>query len=151
MARIPKRALLVAVCLVAVALGSCRSGSGDPPMVGASARASGVPQPSVAPPSLDALFRGYRTKLPPAETLGEENGASLICDHHDAVTYSLLAAVARKLPIRTNEDVVRLASWARDRDVCLRQIALEAIVHKVGFHANRLVVPSMHEKDHYLY
>jgi hypothetical protein len=149
-----------ALALALVALGGCRGKRVDPVTVAAtdptvppapppSAAPAAPPEP--APNELDALFSGYRKDLPAAASLSEQNGASLKCDHHGWVTYTLLDATARKITPKSDEDVVRLARWARDPDVCVRQIALEALVKKVGFDSNRLVLPSMHEPDHYLY
>jgi hypothetical protein len=150
----------------ALVLGGCRSKTGDPapstasqsvvpvPSASATAAASGEPVPEPEEPrpnELDALFRGYRDKLPEPATLSEQNGASLKCEQHGWVTYTLLDATTEKLPVKSDEDVVRLARWARDRDVCVRQIALDALVKKVGYDPDRLVLPDMHEPDHYIY
>jgi hypothetical protein len=150
----------VALALVLGALGGCRGQRTDPvPVATTDPTVPPAPPPSAAPPSpaepapnaLDALFSGYREKLPAPASLSEQNGASLKCDHHGWVTYTLLDATSQKVALQSDEDVVRLARWARDPDVCVRQIALKVLVDKVGFDSNRLVLPSMHEPDHYLY
>lgn len=152
----------------ALVLCGCRSKTADPapstagesvvpvPPASASApgSASGEPLPEPAEPrpnELDALFRGYREKLPEPASLSEQNGASLQCDKHGWVTYTLLDATTEKLPVKSDEDVVRLARWARDRDVCVRQIALDALVKRVGHDRDRLVLPDMHDPEHYVY
>jgi hypothetical protein len=147
----------------ALALGAscaCRSRPADPVPVAASdptvppappPSAAAPPPPEPAPNALDELFAGYQKELPAAASLSEQNGASLKCDHHGWVTYTLLDATARKVSAKSDEDVVRLARWARDPDVCVRQIALDVLVKKVGFDSNRLVLPDMHEPDNHLY
>lgn len=150
----------VALALVLGAVCGCRGQRTDPvpvattdPTVPPAPPSSAAPAapPEPAPNALDALFSGYREKLPAPASLSEQNGASLKCDHHGWVTYTLLDATSQKVALQSDEDVVRLARWARDPDVCVRQIALKVLVDKVGFDSNRLVLPSMHEPDHYLY
>jgi len=97
------------------------------------------------------MFEALRSKLPPAETLSQQNGASLTCDHHGGATYTLLDAIAAKVPIHGDADLVQLVPWCRDADVCVRQIAMSAVVSRIGFDRNHLVIPHMHDPEHYLY
>ncbi len=108
--------------------------------------------PPKRPPSpLDAIFEGYQKKLPEPATLSEGNGATLECPHHGYVTYTLIRASAEKLQVKDDADLIALAYWARDVDPCIRQIALDALLPKIGFDSNKLAVPVMHEIDHYEY
>ncbi len=93
----------------------------------------------------------YREKLPAAATLSEQNGASFSCPHHGSVTYTLLFAAAAKLPISSDADLVTLAHFARDEDACVRYIAIEAIMKKIGYDSNSISLPSVHEPDHFQY
>ncbi len=105
--------------------------------------------PSSARSTIDPLFTGYQDKLPAPATLSEENGASLKCEHHGWVTYTLLFATANKVPIESDADLARLVPWTRNDDVCLRQIAIEAIIRKINFDSNRLATPGMHDPEHH--
>lgn len=118
----------------------------------ASASASASGAAPVAPLSpgaarIDDAFRGFREQLPPAMTLSEQNGMSTRCPHHGGVTYTRLAGTASRLPIESDADVVALVPWTRDADVCLRQIALDAILARVGSKPGGETLPSMHEPD----
>jgi hypothetical protein len=110
-----------------------------------------TPKTAGKPHPVDALFHSYREKLPAPATLSEGNGASLKCPHHGYVTYTLLDATAKKLPITSEDDVPALIPWLRDPDACLRQIALEALFPKIGFDSNRLSLPNMHDPEHVQY
>lgn len=110
-----------------------------------------APSDAIATASIEELFRGYETALPKPATLSEMNGASLECPTHGSVTYTLLDGTARRLPVTNDTDLVRLVPWARSRDVCLRQIAVKAIVQRVGFDPNRLSLPAMHDPEHHLF
>ncbi|MFO0566330.1 MAG: hypothetical protein U0263_11745 [Polyangiaceae bacterium] len=103
------------------------------------------------PTAIDVLFQGYEAKLPTPATLSEGNGSAMRCPRHDHATYTLLRATADKLPIPNDAALLDLVPWARHTDACIRQIALYAIVSKIGFERNRLVIPSMHEPEHHLY
>jgi hypothetical protein len=118
-----------------------------------------IPTTSIALPStppqamsrIDALFHGYQQQLPQAATLSESNGATLVCERHGYATYTLLAATASKVPIENDSDLPAVASWCRDDDPCIRQIALDSLIARIGFDRNQLVVPNMHDPEHFLY
>ena len=154
-------AIVLAVVGAAVCVAGCRSQRPDADG-SSSATASGRPPPpasvsasSAAPPAppsaVDEVFQRYRQTLPPAETLSQQNGVSLKCDQHGHTTYTRLEMASAKVPLETDADVARLVPWSRDPDPCLRQIAMDAILRKVAYDSNRLVLPSMHEPDHYLH
>jgi len=108
--------------------------------------------PSPQPPGssrVDDLFRSYEHKLPEPETLSEQNGASFECAHHGWVTYTLLYATSKKLPLESDAELVQLVPWARHPDTCLRYIAIQAIIARIGFDSNRTSLPGMHEPEHY--
>ena len=101
--------------------------------------------------AIDALFRGYGERLPLPASLGEGNGATLSCRHHGYATYHLLAACARKVPIERDDDLLAVVPWCRDADPCIRQIALDTLVPRIGFDEDQLVVPNMHDLEHFLF
>lgn len=103
------------------------------------------------PSRVDAVFQRYRQKLPEAATLSEQNGATIQCDEHGWATLTLLRASAAKVPIANDRELVALVPWLRDSDKCIRQIALEALIPRIGFNRNSLVVPSMFDPEHVLY
>jgi hypothetical protein len=145
--------------LVAASLAfACREERAAP--VQSSTPSTPVPPASVAsarpvtrspPNAIDKLFLSYEAKLPNPATLSEGNGASLRCPRHGGVTYTLLEATAKKIPLSSDADLPLLVPWARHEDACLRQIALEALLPKIGYDGNKLSVPPMHEPEHYLY
>lgn len=104
-----------------------------------------------APTKIDEYFQPMVETLPKPATLSEGNGASNKCDKHGYVTYTLLYAASQKVPLSTDADLVDLVPWLRHSDQCLRQIALDALVPKIGFDRNRLSIPNMHEVDNHLY
>lgn len=123
-----------------------------------------VPSPSATPPSppappvakkgptkIDEYFQPMVETLPKAATISEQNGASNECKKHGSVTYTLLYAASEKVPLANDADLVDLVPWLRHPDQCMRQIAIDAMVPKIGFDRNRLSLPDMHEVDHYLY
>ena len=101
-------------------------------------------------PDIDALFEAWRRELPKAESLSDANGASLRCGDRGA-TYNRLRRGAEQVPLDGDADLVALVPWARDPDECLRDIAIHAILRRVPFDSNRLVVPSMDDVEHHLY
>lgn len=103
--------------------------------------------------TIDELFRGYVKKLPEPVTLSEQNGLGMVeCDGKPAPTYNLLRATAEKLPVKTDADVMRLVPWVRHQNPCIRQIAIEALITKIGFDRNELSAPGMHElEDHHFH
>jgi len=139
--------------LVLAALGAlCGCAAAEAPRdqtaIAASAPANG--EPRAQPGSIDELFRGFRHELPAPETLSEQNGPWIECGDRGA-TYTLLSATAAKVPIASDADLVRLVPWCRDEDVCVRQIALDAVVPYIGYDHNALVLPHMHDPEHFLY
>lgn len=117
-----------------------------PPVV-----SSAPPVAKKGPTKIDRFFQPMVEKLPSPATLSEGNGASNRCAKHGGVTYTLLYAQSEKVPIASDADLVDLVPWLRHEDQCLRQIALDALVPKIGFDRNRLVIPNMHEVDNHLY
>jgi len=111
------------------------------------ARAGGPPPPS----AIDATFERYVQQLPAPVDLSDSNGISTECKPGQYATYNLLASAGAKLPVHGDADLPVLVKWARHSDLCIRQIALEALVPKIGFDRNKLVVPSMHDPEHYLF
>lgn len=103
--------------------------------------------------TIDELFRGYVKKLPEPKTLSEQNGMGMAqCDGKPAPTYNLLRATAGKLPVKTDADVLSLVPWARHQNPCIRQIAIEALITKIGFDRDELSAPGMHEvEDHHFH
>ncbi len=112
--------------------------------------AASYPALYTQPGPLGDALRALEQALPEPASLSQSNGASLECPHHGGATYNLLEAIANDLPITDDDDLVTLAAWARHTDVCLRQIALSAVVSKIGFDRNELVLPHMHEPEHYV-
>lgn len=108
-------------------------------------------QDTARPSSVDAVFQRYRQKLPKATTLSEQNGATIQCDRHGWATLTLLSTSAAKVPITEDRDLVALVPWLRDKDKCIRQIALEVLIPKIGFDRNLLVIPNMFDPEHVLY
>ena len=106
---------------------------------------------SPVPSNVDTVFQKYRQKLPAPATLSEANGATLECDHHGYATYTLLHACAEKVPISSDRDLVALVPWLRDGERCIRQIAIDALLPKIGFDRNALSVPNMHDPEHVQY
>jgi len=108
-----------------------------------------VPDPPLSPAAarIDEAFRGFRDVLPSGKTLSEQNGFSTRCEHHGGVTYTRLGGIASRLPVESDADVVALVPWTRDPDLCLRQIALEAILARVERKPGGETVPDMHEPD----
>ena len=100
---------------------------------------------------IDDRFRELEKKLPEPETLSEANGATLDCEHHGYATYTHLAALAEKLAIARDDELLDLVPWARSGDPCIRQIAIEAIVARIKFDRGRLSVPGMHDPEDHLF
>jgi hypothetical protein len=104
-----------------------------------------------APTSIDEAFRELERRLPEPATLSEGNGASTLCLHGNGATYTLLAAIAKNLPLTSDTQLPQLVMWARHPDVCIREIALEAMIPRIGFDRNKLVLPSMDDPEHYIF
>lgn len=144
------------VLLLGAELTSCRAATTPPsgagggaPLAAASTAApsaSAIPPPTssgsaltAGSPEIDTLFRAWEKKLPEPDTMSESNGFSTECERHGGVTYNLLAATAKKLPVRRESDVAALVPWARSGDACIRQIAVDAIVAKINEQAQFVV------------
>jgi hypothetical protein len=76
---------------------------------------------------------------------------SIPCRGGEYATLTLLHATAGKVPIGAAVDLVSLVPWARHPDVCLRHIAIDAILRAIAFDRNQLSVPGMHEPEHHHY
>jgi len=137
---------------------SCRSTDQNVPATSAPPAspvpvASSAPLPTTKKPptKIDELFQRYEEKLPAPATLSEGNGVTMVCPKHGHATYTLLRATADKVPIPNDAALLDLVPWLRHADACIRQIALDALVSKIAFAHDRLVIPNMHELDHHLY
>ncbi len=95
------------------------------------------------------MFRGFEHALPPAQSFSEQNGASTDCQHGGGSTYSHLRALGNKVPIASAAELPQLIKWARHSDLCIREIALYALIPKIGYDENLLAIPSMHDPEHY--
>jgi hypothetical protein len=104
-----------------------------------------------APSAIDDMFRGLEKQLPEPATISESNGASTKCLHGDYATYTLLDAIAKRVPIASDDELPQLVKWARHPDLCVRDIALEAMIPRIGFDRNKLVLPSMHDPEDILF
>ncbi|MBN8421174.1 MAG: hypothetical protein J0L73_19820 [Verrucomicrobia bacterium] len=102
---------------------------------------------------IDSLFQRWEKTLPEPTTISEMNGMSPrdTCAQHDSRTYGFLGVIANQVPIREASDLTALVPWSRHDDLCIRQIALDAIVKSIEFDRDELVVPSMHDLEDYHY
>lgn len=105
-------------------------------------------QPTAGASSIDALFTQFAQKLPEPATLSDQNGATALCSHGYA-TYNLLHATAQKIPVESDADLRFVVPWARHGNPCIRQIAIEVLLAKLGYDRNTLSLPSMHDPEHY--
>lgn len=108
----------------------------------------------VAPPNgavIDALFSTWGNALPPPRDLSEGNGASTHCLKTRGATFGQLSNLGKTVPITVDADLAALVRWSNDADPCLRHIATSAILERVPFDRNQLVIPSMDEPDHWLH
>ena len=105
--------------------------------------------PSGAAQAIDELFAQYAKQLPEPATLSQQNGATCECEHHGGATYTLLYAASEKVPTATDADLVHVIKWARHQDPCIRQIAIDVLVAKLGYDRNSLSLPNMHDTAHY--
>lgn len=160
------RALRTAAGL-ALVLSACSSGGGPGAPTASSAPAASAsasvavaptassPGPKVEPPpngaAIDALFEQWGEKLPPPRDLSEGNGFSQRCLKTRGATFGLLDRLGRSVPVTDDADLPALVKWANHADPCLRHIADAAILARVPFDKNNLVVPSMDEPDHWLH
>ena len=84
------------------------------------------PKKADAPsPRIVELMEGFRTKMPPAQGMGEMNGISPRGIDH---VPNHLTGVARRMKVRTKSECLSLLPYLRDRDMNLRYIAHEAIL-----------------------
>lgn len=135
----PRRALLLLLSALG-ALGCSRS----PPRRQAPAE---PPRPT----AVDEAFRAYESQLPEPQSLSEQNGATLACSGSRSATLTLLGVAAKKVRVERDADLVGVARWARHEDPCLRHIALEVILPRIGYDRSQLSVPPMHDPEHYAY
>src|SRR5262245_11067830 len=70
-------------------------------------------------------MEGFRSSIPPAEGLGEQNG--LTVKELEPYLMSHLAGVARRMGASTKADCLALLPYIKDRDFKLRFIAQQAI------------------------
>jgi hypothetical protein len=70
-------------------------------------------------------MEGYRTKIPPAQGLGEENGFTT--KELEPYTMNHLAGVGQRLNVKTRAECLALLPYVKDRDYKLRFIAQQAI------------------------
>jgi hypothetical protein len=70
-------------------------------------------------------MEGYRTSIPPAQGLGEENGFT--SKELEPYTMNHLAGVGRRLNVITRAECLALLPYVKDRDFKLRFIAQQAI------------------------
>jgi hypothetical protein len=82
-------------------------------------------KPAEGPKRLLQALESYRTKMPPAEGLGEQNG--IVITGMEPFTESHLAGVARRLGAKSQADCLALMTYVKDRDLKIRFIAIQAI------------------------
>lgn len=100
---------------------------------------------------IDDIFRHYQEKLPKPRTLNERNGMTLLCLRHSYGTYTLLDSCAAGIPIENDNDLAKIVPWVRHDDPCIRQIALKCLAKRIGYDSGALVVPAMHDPEHWLF
>lgn len=99
---------------------------------------------------IDTAFQGWESKLPEPKTLSEMNGAGFRCEaHKGGTTLNHLSALSKTLPIAKDADLLQLVPWTRNRDECLRYIAMDAIINRIGYDRNSLAVPSLEDPEHF--
>ncbi len=96
----------------------------------------GKPVPPAA--RVTALMEGYRTKVPPAEGIGEQNGRSV--KELAPCLMSHLAGVGRRMGVKTRADCLALLPYLKDRDCKLRFIAMQALEMATKAHQHGLNV-----------
>ena len=82
-------------------------------------------KPEVGAARVVRAMEGYRTRMPPAEGIGEQNGLSV--RELEPYIMSHLAGVARRLGAKTRAECAALMPYLKDRDAKLRFIAQQAI------------------------
>src|SRR4029078_6682745 len=63
--------------------------------------------------SIDGLFRQYLERLPEPADESQASGFVPSCPRHGPPTYTLFAAAAEKLPIKSDDDLTRVVPWMR--------------------------------------
>jgi hypothetical protein len=71
-----------------------------------------------------------------------------MCPLHIGPTYTLLHALAAKLPIAGDRDFVALVPWMRDEDACIRHIAAAAFLDRAGPDTVDMALQDMHDPEH---
>ncbi len=144
-----------------VAIAGCSAGPGSPTSAPSAPSASATTAPSAtdaprieAPPNgaaIDALFARWLEALLPPASLAESNGASTSCGGGRGATFGQLDALGKTVPISDDADLPALVRWSNHADACLRHIATAAILARVPFDRNSLVIPWMDEPEHHLH
>jgi hypothetical protein len=99
---------------------------------------------------IDTAFQRWAEKLPDPKSLSDMNGAGFSCKHHGGgTTLNHLVSLSKTLKLERDADLLQLVPWARHRDECLRYIALEAIMARIGFDQNTLSVPNLEDPEHF--
>lgn len=70
-------------------------------------------------------MEGFRTRIPPAQGMGEQNGKTV--KELEPYLMSHLSGVARRMKVTTRAECIALMPYIRDRDCKLRFIAVHAI------------------------
>jgi hypothetical protein len=95
-------------------------------------------KPAAPSARVTALMEGYRTEIPPAEGMGEQNGRSV--KELQPYLMSHLAGVAKRMGVRTRAECLALMPYLKDRDFKLRFIAQQALEGATGAHPHGLNV-----------
>lgn len=83
-------------------------------------------------------MEGFRTKIPPAQGLNEENGLSV--KEIEPYLLSHLAGVAARLGVKTKTECLVLLTYLKDSDFKVRFIAIEAIEKVVKAYPNGMSI-----------
>ena len=86
------------------------------------------------PANLVQTMEGFRTKVPPAQGLGEVNG--FVHRGLEPYTTSHLSGVAKRLGAKSRADCLALLTYLKDPDAKLRFIAVQAIYRVVDGYRN---------------
>lgn len=85
-----------------------------------------------------AMMEGYRTEIPPAEGLNEQNG--LTVKELEPYLMSHLAGVARRMGVKTKAECLALLPYLKDPDFKVRFIAQQALEGATKAHPHGLSV-----------
>ena len=95
-------------------------------------------KPTLPSARVTALMEGYRTAVPPAEGLAEQNG--LTVKQLQPYLMGHLAGVARRMGVKTRAECLALLPYLKDRDFKLRFIAMQALEGPTRAHPHGLNV-----------